>query len=192
MEYPWSMAGETDEMELKFTKSRAGRKTENAGLALLRQDPRFRVVDLATKRRIVAALPVSGEWGAQTFDALMCPPKTPPLHSENVHEHLDVLRLVEMKTTQKRIRNSTLNGFFFGATEREYAMAKALGDRYLFAFVVLNSENDYGRPFFVLLTLEQVEARTRVRRVQFQVNLRSDLLENPDTLPLEGFGPFRP
>ena len=46
------------------------------------------------------------------------------------------LRLIEMKTTKKAIQNASLHGFFFGATEREYDMARALGDRYLFAFIV--------------------------------------------------------
>ena len=69
-----------------------------------------------------------------------------------------------MKTTRKPIRNEALSGFFFGATQREYDMAAALGDQYLFAFVVLNSENDYERPFAVLLSLEEVEARTRTKR----------------------------
>jgi hypothetical protein len=68
-----------------------------------------------------------------------------------------------------------LNGFFFGATEREYEMARTLGERYLFAFVVLSGANEYGRPFAVLLTLDEVERRTRKRRVQYQVNFRSDL-----------------
>lgn len=49
-----------------------------------------------------------------------------------------------------------------------------LGNRFNFAFVVLNSDNDYGAPFFVLLTLDQVEARTRTQRIQYQVNFRSD------------------
>ena len=80
-----------------------------------------------------------------------------------------------MKTTKKAIQNASLHGFFFGATEREYDMARALGDRYLFAFIVLNSANEYGRPFAVLLTLEEVERRTQKRRIQYQVNFRSDL-----------------
>jgi len=80
-----------------------------------------------------------------------------------------------MKTTKKAIQNASLHGFFFGATEREYDMARALGDSYLFAFIVLNSANEYGRPFAVLLTLEEVERRTQKRRIQYQVNFRSDL-----------------
>jgi hypothetical protein len=40
---------------------------------------------------------------------------------------------------------------------------------------VLNDANAYGRPFYVLLTPEEVAARTRSRRVQYQVNFYSDL-----------------
>jgi hypothetical protein len=63
-------------------------------------------------------------------------------------------------------------------------MAEALHDKYLFAFVVLSSENDYGRPFAVLLSLAEVDARTRSKRVQFQVDFRSDLESSdvPETL----------
>jgi hypothetical protein len=35
--------------------------------------------------------------------------------------------------------------------------------------------NDYERPFAVLLSLDEVEARTRSKRIQFQVNFRSDI-----------------
>jgi hypothetical protein len=62
-------------------------------------------------------------------------------------------------------------------------MARTLGDRFLFAFVVLNKANDYGRPFAVLLTLDEVERRTQKRRIQYQVNFRSDLE------PIGGPGP---
>ena len=40
-------------------------------------------------------------------------------------------------------------------------MAVALGEKYRFAFVVLTDVNEYGRPFAVLLTLEELERRTR-------------------------------
>ena len=54
-------------------------------------------------------------------------------------------------------------------------MATALGDKYRFAFVALTDANEYGRPFAVLLTLEELERRTRPWRVQYQVNFRTDL-----------------
>lgn len=62
-------------------------------------------------------------------------------------------------------------------------MAPALGDRYLFAFIVLNEANDYGRPFAVLLTLDEVQRRTRIQRVQFQVNFHTNLDEAGGTGP---------
>jgi hypothetical protein len=161
-------------MESKFTKSRTNKGTENQGLALLLTDRRFQRVDLATKRRILELVGKTGSFSAQTFDAVMTPAFAAPITADNVEQHFAELRLVEMKTTRKSIRNESLNGFFFGATEREYEMARALGSRYLFAFVVLNSDNDYGRPFAVLLTADQVEQRTRSRRVQYQVNFRTD------------------
>ena len=62
-------------------------------------------------------------------------------------------------------------GFFFGATQREYDLAAKLGDKFRFAFVVLNSANAFGKPFAVLLTLSELEYRTRAKRIQYQVNL---------------------
>jgi hypothetical protein len=162
-------------MEPKFFKSLANRGTENTGLALLLQDPRFQLVDLKTKRSILELVGSSEAFGHQTFDLVMTTEPSEQVTAQNVGDLFPGIRLVEMKTTKKPIRSSALNGFFFGATEREYAMATALGDQYVFAFVVLSPENEYGRPFAVLLTLAEVEARTRSRRVQYQVNFRSDI-----------------
>jgi hypothetical protein len=160
--------------ESKFTKSKRNAGTEREGLGLLLSDLRFQGVDLPTKRRILELVGASQSFGIQTFDAVMTPTPVPPISADNIDEHYPMLRLIEMKTTRKPIRNRNLNGFFFGATEREYDMARALGDRYLFAFIVLNSTNDYARPFAVLLTLEEVERRTRSQRIQYQVNFRSE------------------
>jgi len=98
------------------------------------------------------------------------------------------LRLVEMKSTRKPIKDANLNGFFFGATEREYGMAAALGDRYLFAFIVMNSANAYGRPFAVLLRMDEVVQRTRAKRTQFQVNFRTHMQEESYTELVIGSG----
>jgi hypothetical protein len=76
-----------------------------------------------------------------------------------------------MKTTRKPIQNSRLEGFFFGVTESEMNLAARLGDRYLFAFVVLNDANKYGTQFFTLLTVEQLNERIHSKRTQFQVTL---------------------
>lgn len=163
-------------METKFTKSLSNAKTENRGLSLLLTDKRFQWVDSPTKRRIIELIVgQSTSYGIQTFDAIMVPTGTPLINVDNIDQYIDVLRLVEMKSTRKWIKNASLAGFFFGATQREYDMAKALGDRYMFAFIVLNDVNDFNSPFAVLLTLDQVELRTHSKRVQYQVNFKSSL-----------------
>lgn len=164
----------------KFDKSRSNSLTEKLGLSVLLSDRRFQWVDLPTKRRILLLIAEaglgSGMFGHQTFDAIMTPIPRPPVTADNVDQYFDELTLVEMKTTRKPIKGAALNGFFFGATERERAMARALGDRYRFAFVVLNEDNEFGRPFAVLLPLDEVERRTREWRVQYQVSFRSDIV----------------
>lgn len=168
----------------KFDKSKSNKATEKLGLSVLLSDPRFQAVDLATKRRILELIREAGlgtgTFGHQTFDAVMTPSARAPITAESVDHHFHELTLVEMKTTRKPIRDAALNGFFFGATERERAMARALGDRYRFAFVVLNADNEFGRPFAVLLPLEEVERRTREWRVQYQVSFKSDIVLGDD------------
>lgn len=159
----------------KFEKSGTNKRTEKEGVSLLLRDPRFQLVSLETKRRILELIGVSGSFGTQTFDLVMSPTVVPPLTPETVDEHFPTLTLVEMKTTKGAVRDQSLNGFFFGATQREYTMAGELGSRYCFAFVVLNETNVFGKPFAVLLNLEEVEQRTRARRVQYQVNFRTDI-----------------
>lgn len=44
-------------------------------------------------------------------------------------------------------------------------------DHFRFTLVVLNYANIYGKPFAVHLILQELEHRTRTKRIQFQVNL---------------------
>lgn len=163
--------------------------TESDGLSVLLEDRRMQALDLPTKKRILELLMVSGAFKPQTFDAVMTSTPAPKLNVGNVAEHLDTLTLVEMKTTRAPIRNTSLNSFFFGATDNEFQMAKALKGKYVFAFVVINDANDFGRPFFVLLTLEQLQARTRTSRIQYQINFRNDMPPHDPALPDSGVGP---
>jgi hypothetical protein len=179
-----------DAEEAKFGKSKSNQTTQNSALAVLLADPRFQVVDRPTKLRILELLPVQGAFGAQTFDLVVTPVPTRPITASNVAEHFESLSLIEMKSTKAAIKDSNLNGFFFGATEREYAMAAALGDRCLFAFVVLSSLNKYGRSFAVLLTLDQVERRTQGKRTQFQVNFRNRMSDEPHRAVILGGQPL--
>jgi hypothetical protein len=125
----------------KFTKSKSNQGTEKEGLGLLLTDPRFQVPNPATKRKFLELIGKTESFGIQTFDALMTAGPVPPVVADNVEGLFPTLRLIEMKTTRNAIKNDALHGFFFGATEREYEMARTLGDRYSFAFIVLSSAN---------------------------------------------------
>lgn len=155
-------------------KSRRNRAVEKAGLNdVLLKDPRFQAPDTELKRAILRSLGLTDTklYGPQSFDAIMLPQAEPAINELSLPRHLDQLILVEMKTTKKPIKDASLAGFFFGATQREYDLAAKLGDKFRFAFVVLNSTNIYGKPFSVLLTLPELEQRTRTKRIQYQVNL---------------------
>ena len=155
-------------------KSKRNRIVEKAGLKdVLLKDKRFQAPTAATKKAILAALGLADNelFGARSFDAIMLPKPTEPINTSTLSSYVEQILLVEMKTTEKPIKDASLAGFFFGATQREYDLAKKLGEKFRFAFVVLNSDNIYGRPFGVLLTLNEVERRTRTKRIQYQVNL---------------------
>lgn len=155
-------------------KSKRNRVVEKAGLQdVLLKDPRFQAPSTETKKALLKALGLGDTklYGPQSFDAIMLPQATELIDQTTLPRYLEQIVLVEMKTTKKPIKDATLAGFFFGATQREYDLAAKLGDKFRFAFVVLNSANAYGKSFAVLLTLSELEHRTRAKRVQYQVNL---------------------
>ena len=168
------MADDNAEPESKFLKSGRNRQTENAGLNVLLRDGRFQAIDRLTKAQILTEFGASGA-PVQAFDAIMTEQPVGPLTALTFGNHLNTLRLVEMKTTRKPIQDDRLEGFFFGVTESELKLAEKLGDRYLFAFVVLNPENVFGTEFYVLLTKMQLDARIRSKRIQYQVTLARGL-----------------
>jgi hypothetical protein len=155
-------------------KSKRNRVVEKAGLQdVLLKDPRFQAPSTETKKALLKALGLGDTklYGPQSFDAIMLPQATELIDQTTLPCYLEQIVLVEMKTTKKPIKDAALAGFFFGATQREYDLAAKLGDKFRFAFVVLNSANAYGKPFAVLLTLSELEHRTRAKRIQYQVNL---------------------
>lgn len=155
-------------------KSKRNRVVEKAGLQdVLLKDPRFQAPSTETKKALLKALGLGDTklYGPQSFDAIMLPQPSELIDETTLPRYLEQIVLIEMKTTKKPIKDAGLAGFFFGATQREYDLAAKLGDKFRFAFVVLNSANTYGKPFAVLLTLPELEHRTRAKRIQYQVNL---------------------
>jgi hypothetical protein len=142
-------------------------------------DSRFQRPNRALKKAILERLGFAGEFTAASFDLVMTAKPCPPISVASLPECLRDITLIEMKTTAKPIQNTGLAGFFFGSSETQYSLASVAGDRLMWAFVVMNSENDYGRPFFALLSTEEVHEATRSRRIQFQVNFKtSDMPRN--------------
>ena len=148
------------------------------GLDLLLADPRFQVVDAATRKRLIELLSIR-EFPAQPFDAVMSASPIDGLTVYNVETFARSLRLVQMKMTKKSIRNRALNGFLFTVSADEYAVAEALDYRYLFAFIVLNDDNDYERPFCELLTLAEINDRTVSKRFRYNVDSKNDYVGTP-------------
>jgi hypothetical protein len=49
--------------------------------------------------------------------------------------------------------------------------------------VVLNNDNEYGHPFYVLVTPEGVDRRTQSKRLQYQVQFKRDSEASADEQP---------
>jgi hypothetical protein len=139
--------------------------TENEAVGfLLSQDDRFRVPTKDERKYILELLNLPPTY-ARAFDLLLFP--TP--HQGSLDEAvLKDMILVELKTTKKRLPNNP-DGFFFGATENEFQLARMLGDRFRFCFVSLHEETSS----HVLLTLSDLESRIKTKRIQYQINLRA-------------------
>jgi len=167
-------------VDAKFGKSKRGHATELGAHELVLLDPRFQRPPSQVKALILELLDIKGDWTKKTFDLVMTSEPVPPLTENNATTYLDDISLVEVKSTKKAIRNCGMSGFFFGSTQTQYLLAAAAGDRFRYAFVVLNSKNDYRRPFFALLTPKDVLEKTRSKRAQFQVNFKSNLADPQD------------
>lgn len=158
--------------EASYGKTKLNNVKEDSALTvLLSKDSAFQRPDSKARKKILELLGLA-DFSSRAFDLIQTDVPTPPITAQNAHEYIDTIRLVEVKATKAAIEDENLHGFFFGATENEYRLAAKLGDRYKFAFVVLSPKNN-GPPFFVLLTLAEVDKRTKTKRIQFQVNLRS-------------------
>lgn len=168
-----------DHIEHKFIKSGLNAKTEQKAHDFVLTDRRFQKPSSTVKRLILELFGVTGTFTQASFDLVMTDRPCEPLTLENVERYLDKLTVIEVKSTRAPIQNKALAKFFFGSSATQYELAAALGDRARWAFVVLNADNDYGKPFFTLLTTQEVEERTRTKRVQFQVNFEGTIADKP-------------
>ena len=150
--------------ELSYTITRKNNQTEKQGIELLLQkDPCFWSIDKETRKEIMSILKIDKKY-SRAFDLIY-------VHDSENSKNLQLkpgmdFTLIELKTTKKYLPGLP-NGFFFGATENEFELARSLGDRYKFCFVSLHEDSK----LFSLISLEELEARIKTKRVQYQINL---------------------
>jgi hypothetical protein len=137
-------------------------KTESEALAfLIRSNQSFVPLDKERRREIMECFRLDKSF-TRAFDLI--------LRSDNLVNisqlTFDDITLVELKTTKKKLPNNP-QGFFFGATENEFKLARTLGEKYKFCFVSLHPES----MSYVLLSLTELEKLIRTNRTQYQINL---------------------
>ena len=141
--------------------------TEKEGVNyLIENSTGFFKIDLATKKELLDLLKIEHRF-LQAFDLIYVPDMVGKVINSNFLEtYLEDIILVELKTTKKYLPENP-KGFFFGATENEFNFGKILKDRFRFCFVSINEKGSS----FSLQTLEELEARIKNRRIQYQINL---------------------
>lgn len=126
----------------------------------------FFKIDLATKKELLDILKIGHKF-LQSFDLVYIPDLVGiEVNTEFLQTYLEDIILIELKTTKKYLPENP-KGFFFGATENEFNFGKLLGKKFRFCFVSLNEKGSS----YSLLTLEELEAKIKNRRIQYQINL---------------------
>ncbi len=132
---------------------------------LLEQNKQFIVPDTELKKQILNEFNLSKNY-IRSFDLVLLKKKVK--EGDVIDWSRDNITLVELKTTQKYLPNNP-RGFFFGATESEFTIAKKLGNKYQFCFVSLHKDSKS----YQLLDLKELESIIKNKRRQYQINLIS-------------------
>ncbi|HMT07738.1 MAG TPA: hypothetical protein PKA82_07010 [Pyrinomonadaceae bacterium] len=142
-------------------------KTEKLGIDyLIANETGFFYADKDTRKQILNLLDLPLGF-ARAFDMIYIPRYVGTFVTDEViAANIDEIILVELKTTKKYLPENP-KGFFFGATENEFNFGKLLGDKFRFCFVSLHERGSSHS----LLTIDELEARIRTKRIQYQINL---------------------
>ncbi len=148
-----------------YTITLNNNKSEKEALAfLVESDINFLNPDKESRKIIMDMLHIDKRF-SRAFDLILIPGYTNLEQVIKLNKIEDII-LVELKTTKKKLSNLP-SGFFFGATESEFDLARQLGNRYKFCFVSLHNESRG----FALLTLEELNNIIKTKRIQYQINL---------------------
>jgi len=144
-----------------YTITKKNNRTENEAVEyLLKANKRFIKPSKDERKKILDSLGLNGSF-SRAFDLVLL-----PVGKKLTDVKKQDLVLVELKTTKKKLVTNP-SGFFFGATENEFNLAKKLGEQYKFCFVSLHPES----LSLKLLSLSELEKLIRTKRTQYQINL---------------------
>jgi len=148
-----------------YTITLRNNQTEKAAIDyVMACDARFLNPSPESRKQILTILEVPARF-SRSFDLIRVPGHINS-ESEITVSDRHQLTLVELKTTQKRLPECP-KGFFFGATENEFELARLLGDQYCFCFVCLHVDCRS----FKLVTETELQGLIRTKRMQYQINL---------------------
>lgn len=150
-----------------FTITRKNNATEKEGIQYMESlNQGFYFVNTAERRRILELLDQPKNF-SRSFDMVLVPRlANEELSIEAIETHIDEITLIELKCTRAFLPNNP-KGFFFGATQNEFEFGERLGDKYRFCFVCLNPDS----PSHATLSVPELEAIVRTKRIQYQINL---------------------
>ncbi|MCA9365984.1 hypothetical protein KC722_00205 [Candidatus Kaiserbacteria bacterium] len=152
--------------DISYKITLSNNKTEKQAIDFLQSvDKRFLLPSKEGRKQIVEALQMEKRF-SRTFDLFILPRHTNNEREITIANAKDIT-LVELKTTQKYLPENP-KGFFFGATQNEFDMAKKLGKQYKFCFVSLHPES-LG---YKLVSLEELQKLIKTQRTQYQINLK--------------------
>jgi hypothetical protein len=150
-----------------FTITLSNNRTEKEGIEYLKaHETGFFYVDSPTRKHILDLLGYSRKF-ARAFDMVYIPRFVGQILTEElIKAKLDEIILVELKVTKKYLPENP-KGFFFGATQNEFEFGEMLGEKFRFCFVSLHENGSS----CALLSIAELEAIIRTRRIQYQINL---------------------
>ncbi len=150
-----------------YTITLDNNKSEKEALAfLMDSDLNFLNPDKDSRKLIMKIMGIDKKY-ARAFDLIRIPGHTSLERIIELNRTEDII-LIELKTTKKKLVNLPF-GFFFGATESEFELARQLGKNYEFCFVSLHVDTQK----YVLITLEELNKIIKTKRIQYQINLQT-------------------
>ena len=146
--------------EQSYTITKSNNATEKEAINyILAKESNFILPDKESRNSLMKLFGIEKKF-SRAFDLVYIQDIKPnnTISIQNKNE----ITFIELKTSKKYLPNNP-KGFFFGATENEFNLAKKLGDSYKFCFVSLHKDS----LSHAILTLTELEKIIKTKRIQF-------------------------